>query len=130
MSKSSNTLLISILAEEAALDYAQQVARHFPTAKGIPKFDLLILGMGPDGHTCSLFPGHKLLDETSVLIAPINDSPKPPPSRITMTFPLINSAKCCIFAVSGDAKAEIVKVRKFHKSFKFKIHHVLNFRGY
>lgn len=92
------------------MDYAQQVAQAFPTARGIPKFDLLILGMGPDGHTCSLFPDHPLIEETNVLIASIVDSPKPPPCRITMTFPLINSSKCCIFAVCGEGKADVVKV--------------------
>lgn len=66
--------------------------------------------MGPDGHTCSLFPGHKLLDENDALIAPIDDSPKPPPQRITMTYPLINNAKMCLFAMSGEGKADMVKV--------------------
>lgn len=68
--------------------------------------------MGPDGHTCSLFPGHSLLKETHKLIAPIDDSPKPPLKRITMTFPLINNAKCCMFAISGKSKADMVKVKR------------------
>lgn len=97
------------LAEEAARDYIQKMAVHFPPDE-LPRFHLLLLGMGPDGHTCSLFPGHRLLDETSVWVAPITDSPKPPPSRITLTFPVLNNAECCAFAMTGQSKAEMVKV--------------------
>lgn len=80
----------------------------------MPKFDLLLLGMGPDGHTCSLFPGHPLLEESDVLIASIDDSPKPPPQRITMTYPLINNAKLCIFPLCGQGKAEMVQVIRIY----------------
>lgn len=98
-----------VSAEEAAKDYIQKIAVHFQP-DSIPRFHLLLLGMGPDGHTCSLFPNHHLLDETSVWVAPINDSPKPPPSRITLTFPVVNNAEYCAFAVCGQGKAEVVKV--------------------
>lgn len=95
-------------AEEAAKDYIQKMAVHFPP-DSLPRFHLLLLGMGPDGHTCSLFPGHRICDETSVWVAPITNAPKPPPSRITLTFPVVNNAECCVFAITGAAKAEMVK---------------------
>ncbi|KAK7082209.1 hypothetical protein SK128_011330 [Halocaridina rubra] len=94
--------------EEAAKDYESKVRNSFPDCEW-PKFDVLLLGMGPDGHTASLFPDHKLLDERSVWIAPISDSPKPPSCRVTMTLPVINNARCCIFAMAGAGKAEMVK---------------------
>lgn len=95
-------------AEEAAKDYIKKMSVHFPPDR-MPKFDVVLLGLGPDGHTCSLFPGHKLLNETSLWVCPINDSPKPPPSRITFTLPVINNARKCIFPVTGSNKADIVK---------------------
>ncbi|KAJ3663702.1 hypothetical protein Zmor_007931 [Zophobas morio] len=102
------TIKQGISAEEAAEDYGRQMARHFPEVEW-PEFDMLLLGMGPDGHTCSLFPGHKLLEEKTKWVAPITDSPKPPPSRVTMTFPVINNALYCVFAACGKEKADMVK---------------------
>lgn len=76
-------------------------------------FDLhthVFLGMGPDGHTCSLFPNHQALNIMDRLVVSINDSPKPPPQRITFTFKLLLNAKNVIFLATGKAKQTIVRV--------------------
>ncbi|XP_058457071.1 6-phosphogluconolactonase [Malaya genurostris] len=96
---------------EAAADYEKTIRKAFKmeNSSEVPSFDLLILGIGPDGHTASLFPEHPVLEEKMKLIAPIENSPKPPPNRITMTYPLINSAKVCMFGAQGKSKAEILR---------------------
>ncbi|XP_065353384.1 6-phosphogluconolactonase [Cloeon dipterum] len=97
-----------LTAEAAAKDYIQKLAVFF-SPDCLPKFHMLLLGVGPDGHTCSLFPNHNLLEETTVWVAPITNSPKPPPARITLTFPVLNNAECCVFAMAGAGKADMVK---------------------
>lgn len=96
--------------EEAATRYAASVNDKVPPAAGgsIPSFDLVLLGMGEDGHTASLFPGHALLGEMDKTIAHILDSPKPPPHRITFTYPLIKAAKAVAVVAAGAGKASLL----------------------
>lgn len=85
---------------EAATAYATEL----PT---VP-FDLVLLGMGPDGHVASLFPGFPHLRETERAVVEVLNSPKPPSVRLTMTFPALNNADAVWLLVSGEGKADAV----------------------
>jgi len=92
-------------AAVAAETYEQTLRKFFVVAPGeFPRFDLILLGMGPDGHTASLFPETAALEEKSRLVV-ANWVEKLGSSRITFTLPLLNAARCIAFLVSGTDKA-------------------------
>jgi 6-phosphogluconolactonase len=97
--------------QELADRYEQTLVKSFAGRDSVrlPIFDLLLLGCGPDGHTCSLFPGHELLRETDAWVAPIEDSPKPPPRRITLTLPIVTHAVRVAFVATGAGKKGVMK---------------------
>ncbi len=90
--------------DAAAQAYAAEIQRVFGTS-GIPSFDLIQLGMGPEGHTASLFPHQASLHEQQRLVMPVT-TPKPPPDRLTFTPPLLNAARHVLFMVTGAEKAD------------------------
>ena len=99
------TVDATLSAEDAAAAYTKQLEAVFGT-DSMPSFDLVLLGMGPDGHTASLFPGHALLEVRDRWVASIEDSPKLPPKRITLTYPVLNTAQNVYFVCTGAGKAE------------------------
>lgn len=91
----------------AASWYSQQLAEHAPEGE-LPKFDLVFLGVGPDAHVASLFPGHRAGSESSGTVIPVRDSPKPPPERLSLTLRAINSATRVWLVAAGEDKAEAI----------------------
>ena len=95
--------------EAAAANYEATIQKVFELKAGeFPTFDLILLGLGPDGHTASLFPDSKALTEKKRLFV-ANFVEKFKSYRLTMTFPVINKAREIIFMVSGKGKADILK---------------------
>jgi 6-phosphogluconolactonase len=96
-------------AEAVAEDYEKTLWKFFELEPGqIPVFDLILLGMGPDGHTASLFPGTAGLQEKSRLVI-ANWVEKMKTSRLTFTLPVLNAARCVAFLVSGTDKAAVLR---------------------
>lgn len=91
--------------EDAAAAYAAELATFAPEGAPVPPFDVVLLGMGPDGHVASLFPGHPALEAGGVAVA-VHDSPKPPPDRVSLTFDALGAAVQVWLVVAGAEKAE------------------------
>lgn len=96
-------------AQQAAREYEQTLRDFFCLAAGqLPRFDLVLLGMGPDGHTASLFPGTRALREGKRLVVS-NWVEKLGTDRITITVPVLNNAARVLFLVQGEEKASALK---------------------
>lgn len=111
----------AVSAEEAASEYEftirQLVKSRVVCASGVrdcPEFDLVVLGVGPDGSLASLFPAHPALREEGEWVTFITDSPEPPPERITLSLPIINSAANVTLVSAGPARANVARVALWH----------------
>ena len=93
--------------EAAARAYAAELAAAAGGAD-VPEFDVLLLGVGPDGHVASLFPGQDAVHESGRSVVGVPDSPKPPPARTSLTFPAIGRARQVWLVAAGAEKAQAV----------------------
>lgn len=89
--------------DQSLAEAADEYAATLPES-----FDLVLLGLGPDGHVASLFPGFAQLDERDRRVVEVFGSPKPPAERISLTFPALNATDAVWFVASGEGKAEAV----------------------
>jgi 6-phosphogluconolactonase len=99
-------------AATAAAAYARTLATAFgvPPDGLPPRFDLILLGLGDDAHTASLFPSKPAVNETRAWVTASPPGVLPPPvDRVTLTFPALNAARAVLFLVAGDKKAAVVK---------------------
>ena len=91
-------------ADEAAVDYEKKLS-HLPTGNnGLPRLDLVMLGVGADGHTLSLFPNHASMLPSGGLVVAVHDSPKPPTDRISLTLRALLAAENVLILASGADK--------------------------
>ncbi|MFJ1704084.1 6-phosphogluconolactonase [Kitasatospora sp. NPDC088346] len=95
-------------AEAAAARYAAELAAAAEPGSTVPTFDVLLLGVGPDAHVASLFPGHPGVRERELTVVGVRESPKPPPTRISLTLPAIRAAREVWLLAAGEDKADAV----------------------
>jgi 6-phosphogluconolactonase len=94
--------------DRAAEAYAEELAKAAGEPGGVPAFDVLLLGVGPDGHVASLFPGHPGFAVTTGTAIAVRNSPKPPPTRISLTLPALQTARQTWLLAAGAGKADAV----------------------
>jgi len=96
--------------EEGAERYARALDEHVAFRDGdLPVLDVIVLGIGPDGHVASLFPGAPTLNAGEhVLCLPVHDSPKPPPERITLSMAVLRAARCCMLLATSAEKSDAI----------------------
>ena len=94
-------------ADAAAARYAQELAAAAPSGAEVPEFDVLLLGMGPEGHTASIFPESPAAHDERAVVA-VHGCPKPPPTRVSLGFRAINRAREVWMVVAGSEKAPMV----------------------
>ena len=96
-------------AEAAADAYEALLSARVPAADGgVPVLDVVLLGIGEDGHVASLFPHHPALSVVGRAVVAVHDAPKPPPDRVSLSVAVLRAARCCVVIASGDAKAAAI----------------------
>jgi 6-phosphogluconolactonase len=98
--------------DAAAARYAARLAASAPPGQRLPIFDVLLLGVGPDAHVASLFPGHPALGAAEDAVVAVRDAPKPPPTRLSLTLPALRSARRVWFLACGADKAAAVALSR------------------
>lgn len=99
----------NLSAEQAAKEYSEKLAQLPKADNGLPRFDLVWLGVGQDGHTLSLFPQHNSLLPSGDLVIPVHDSPKPPSDRISLSLRALQGIKSAMILASGSEKRPAVQ---------------------
>lgn len=98
----------TLTAEESAEQYAHELQKLPKKHDGVPRLDVMWLGIGPDGHTLSLFPNHNSIIPTSKLVIPVHDSPKPPPDRISLSLRALLGVESALVIASGNDKRNAI----------------------
>jgi 6-phosphogluconolactonase len=93
-------------ADAAAAAYAAELGEAAGSPSGVPAFDVLLLGVGPDTHVASLFPEHPGVRESERTVVGVHGSPKPPPTRVSLTLPAIRAAREVWLLAAGEDKAD------------------------